>query len=211
MDAHEDTPRIQVLSVSDTGRRRRWTDDEKVRIVEESHCDGVTLAEVARRHDISRSQLYDWRYRHKNGLLGGNGAAAIGPFIRLLDKGFTLEDLGSLRVGLDITGNDGFELSDYSDMIHISRKPADLAGQMLNSSHQYPDGAMLYLGTMFAPTKDRGGKGLGFTHHAGDRVTVSSPLLGRLVNEVQPCDKIAPWSFGTGALMRNLAARGLLS
>lgn len=69
MDAHEDTRRIQVLSVSDTGRRRRWTDDEKVRIVEESHGDGVTLAEVARRHDISRSQLYDWRYRHKIGLL----------------------------------------------------------------------------------------------------------------------------------------------
>jgi transposase len=71
MDAHEDTPRIQVLSVSDTGRRRRWTDDEKVRIVAESHCDGVTLAEVARRHEISRSMLYDWRYRHKLGLLGG--------------------------------------------------------------------------------------------------------------------------------------------
>jgi transposase len=70
MDAHEDIPRIQVLSVSDTGRRRRWTDEEKVRIVEESHSDGVTLAEVARQHDISRSQLYDWRYRHKNGQLG---------------------------------------------------------------------------------------------------------------------------------------------
>ena len=79
MDAHENTPRMQVLSVSDTGRRRRWTDDEKVRIVEESHCDGVTLAEVARRHDISRSQLYDWRYRQKNGLLGA------GPqFLRVL-------------------------------------------------------------------------------------------------------------------------------
>ncbi len=79
MDAHEDTRRIQVLSVSDTGRRRRWTDDEKTRIVEESHGDGVTLAEVARRHDISRSQLYDWRYRHKHGLLGA------GPqFLRVL-------------------------------------------------------------------------------------------------------------------------------
>jgi len=79
MDAHDNTPRMQVLSVSDTGRRRRWTDDEKVRIVEESHGDGVTLAEVARRHDISRSQLYDWRYRHKNGLFGA------GPqFLRVL-------------------------------------------------------------------------------------------------------------------------------
>lgn len=79
MDAHEDTPRIQVLSVSDTGRRRRWTDDEKVRIVAESHRDGVTLAEVARRHEISRSMLYDWRYRHKLGLLG-----VPAPFMRLM-------------------------------------------------------------------------------------------------------------------------------
>lgn len=140
-----------------------------------------------------------------------NGAAAIGPFVRLFDKSFSLEDLSSLRVGLQITGTDGFELSDYSDMTHISRQPADLAAQMLNSSHQYPDGAMLYLGTMFAPTKDRGDKGLGFTHQNGDLVTVSSPLLGRLVNEVQPCDQIEPWTFGTRALMGNLAARGLLS
>jgi len=83
MDAHEDTPRIQVLSVSDTGRRRRWTDDEKVRIVEESHRDGVTLAEVARRHEISRSQLYDWRYRHKHGMLDGGRP----QFLRLLPVG----------------------------------------------------------------------------------------------------------------------------
>lgn len=140
-----------------------------------------------------------------------NGAAAIGPFIRLLDADFTLADVGSLRVGLQITGKDGFELSDHSDMSHISRQPADLAAQMLNTSHQYPDGAMLYLGTMFAPTKDRGGKGLGFTHLSGDVVTVASPLLGTLVNEVQPCDKIAPWHFGTRALMQNLAGRGLLT
>ena len=87
MDAHEDTRRIQVLSVSDTGRRRRWTDDEKIRIVEESRGDGVTLAEVARRHDISRSQLYDWRYRHKHGLLGAGS-----QFLRVLQ----VED-GSVR------------------------------------------------------------------------------------------------------------------
>ena len=88
MDAQENTPRMQVLSVSDTGRRRRWTDDEKIRIVEESFGDGVTLAEVARRHDISRSRLYDWRYRHKNGLF------AAGPqFLRV----FQVED-GSGRM-----------------------------------------------------------------------------------------------------------------
>ena len=79
MDVHEDTPRIQILSVSDTGRRRRWTDDAKVRIVEESRRDGVTLAEMARQHEISRSMLYDWRYRHKLGLLG-----CPAPFMRLV-------------------------------------------------------------------------------------------------------------------------------
>lgn len=80
MDAHEGTPRMQVmqvLSVTDTGRRRCWTDDEKVRIVEESHQDGETVAEVAHRHEISRSQLYDWRYRYKHGLLVGYGAGFL--------------------------------------------------------------------------------------------------------------------------------------
>ena len=140
-----------------------------------------------------------------------NAAAAIGPFIRLFDDGFTLDDVSTLRVGLEITGQDGFELSDHSDMAHISRQPADLAGQLLNPNHQYPDGAMLYLGTMFAPTKDRDGKGLGFTHKTGDVVAVSSPLLGRLINQVQPCDQVAPWTYGTRALMRNLAKRGLFA
>jgi fumarylacetoacetate (FAA) hydrolase family protein len=139
-----------------------------------------------------------------------NAAAAIGPFIRLFDADFSLKDVGSLRVGLEISGQDGFDLQDQSDMAQISRQPADLAAQLLNPNHQYPDGAMLYLGTMFAPTKDRGGKGLGFTHKSGDLVTVSSPLLGRLVNQVQPCDQVEPWTFGTRALMTNLAARGML-
>ena len=139
-----------------------------------------------------------------------NAAAAIGPFIRLLDSRFALEDLGTLRIGLEITGDDGFTLSGHSDMAQISRQPADLAAQLLNATHQYPDGAMLYLGTMFAPTKDRDGPGKGFTHKMGDVVSVSSPQLGRLVNRVSPCDAIAPWTFGTRALIVNLAARGIL-
>jgi fumarylacetoacetate (FAA) hydrolase family protein len=81
----------------------------------------------------------------------------------------------------------------------------------LNRSHQYPDGFVLYLGTMFAPTKDRDGPGQGFTHHHGDRVTISSDPLGRLVNTVQPCDAVAPWTFGSRALMENLAQRGVLA
>lgn len=139
-----------------------------------------------------------------------NAAAAIGPFLRLFDESFTLEDVGRLRVGLEIAGTDGFTLSDHSDMAQISRRPDELAAQLLNPTHQYPDGAMLYLGTMFAPTKDRDGAGMGFTHKTGDLVTISSPELGRLVNRVRPCDAVAPWTFGTRALMGNLAARGVL-
>lgn len=139
-----------------------------------------------------------------------NAAAAIGPFIRLMDDGFAIEDLSTLCVGLEITGHDGFALSDHSDMAQISRQPTELAAQLLNATHQYPDGAMLYLGTMFAPTKDRDGAGMGFTHKTGDVVTVSSAQLGCLVNRVRPCDAVAPWSFGTRALMGNLAARGIL-
>ena len=136
-----------------------------------------------------------------------NGAAAIGPFIRLFDASFDLQSVESLRVHLRIAGEDGFELADHSDMTQISRKPADIVEQTCNRSHQYPDGFMLYLGTMFAPTKDRDGAGQGFIHHWGDRVEIASDPLGRLINTVRPCDEIAPWHFGTRALMENLAAR----
>ena len=139
-----------------------------------------------------------------------NASASLGPFIRIFDDAFMLKGLSTLRVGLEVTGEDGFALSDHSDMSQISRQPADLAGQLLNDTHQYPDGAVLYLGTMFAPTQDRDGAGMGFTHKAGDVVSVFSAGLGRLVNRVQPCDEVAPWTFGAGALMRNLAARGVL-
>ncbi len=137
-----------------------------------------------------------------------NGAAAIGPFIRLFDAGFDLQTVEALRVHLRISGADGFALADHSDMTQISRKPADIVAQTCNRSHQYPDGFMLYLGTMFAPTKDRDGAGQGFTHHWGDRVEIASDPLGQLINTVRPCDEIAPWRFGTRALMENLAARG---
>lgn len=139
-----------------------------------------------------------------------NASAAIGPFIRLFDDRFTLETVKALRVELEIRGEDGFLLQDHSEMAQISRPPEDIAAQTLNRSHQYPDGFVLYLGTMFAPTKDRDAPGQGFTHHSGDRVTIASAPLGRLVNTVKPCDEIAPWTFGTRALMENLARRGAL-
>ncbi|WP_416797271.1 fumarylacetoacetate hydrolase family protein [Ciceribacter azotifigens] len=139
-----------------------------------------------------------------------NASCAIGPFIRLFDQAFTLDDLRRVKVSLTVKGEDGFQMSGESPMEAISRSPENLVSQMLNRSHQYPDGAVLFLGTMFAPVKDRHGAGLGFTHEIGDRVEISTPKLGRLVNWVERSDACPEWTFGTTALIRNLAARGLL-
>ncbi|MCW0235858.1 MAG: fumarylacetoacetate hydrolase family protein [Ferrovibrio sp.] len=139
-----------------------------------------------------------------------NASSAIGPFIRLFDAHFTLDDLRKAEVSLVIAGQDNFRLEASSQMSRISRDPLDLAAQTFGSSHQYPDGAMLFTGTMFAPIQDRGAPGMGFTHKPGDIVTIRSPRLGGLVNKVDFCDRLPPWQFGTGALMRNLAQRGLL-
>jgi fumarylacetoacetate (FAA) hydrolase family protein len=81
---------------------------------------------------------------------------------------------------------------------------------MLGPHHQYPDGAVLFLGTLFAPVQDRGAPGKGFTHAYGDIVVVAAPELGALVNQMAPSDECPPWQFGTTALMRNLARRGLI-
>lgn len=140
-----------------------------------------------------------------------NGSCAIGPFIRLFDDSFTIDTVRDAEVSLLIEGaNDGFVLEGASFMREISRDPLDLVRQTAGQYHQYPDGFMLFLGTMFSPVKDRGAPGGGFTHHLGDRVTIASPALGALVNEVQHCDTIAPWQFGVRALYANLAQRGLL-
>ena len=128
-----------------------------------------------------------------------NASCAIGPFIRLFDDGFTLGDLEQVRVSLRVEGEDGFVMTGESPMEAISRSPSDLVGQLLNRSHQYPDGAVLFLGTMFAPVKDRRGAGQGFTHEVGDRVEIASPRLGRLVNWVDRTDRCPPWDFGVGA------------
>ena len=138
-----------------------------------------------------------------------NASCAIGPFIRLLDDDFTMTDVETATVSLRVEGRDGFVMEGESRMAAISRPPADLAAQLVNRSHQYPDGAVLFLGTMFAPVKDRHGPGKGFTHDIGDRVEIASPRLGRLVNWVERTDRCPEWDFGTTALIRNLAARGL--
>lgn len=139
-----------------------------------------------------------------------NASCALGPFIRLLDDDFTLASVERLEVSLRVTGPDGFVLEGVSPMSAISRSPADLVGQLVNGCHQYPDGAVLFLGTMFAPTQDRHGPGQGFTHVLGDRVDISTPALGRLVNWVDRADACPPWTFGVRALLRNLAERGRL-
>ena len=140
-----------------------------------------------------------------------NGSCAIGPFIRLFDEHFTLDTVRQAEVSLLIEGaDDGFVLEGASFMREISRDPLDLVRQTAGQYHQYPDGFMLFLGTMFSPVKDRDAQGGGFTHHLGDRVTIASPALGALVNEVQHCDAIAPWTFGVRALYRSLTQRGLL-
>lgn len=139
-----------------------------------------------------------------------NASCALGPFIRLFDDHFTLDDVRSAVVDLEIRGQDGFTLRGCSTMAEISRDPLDLVAQTIGKSHHYPDGFVLFLGTLFAPVEDRDTPGQGFTHKQGDVVRVSSARLGALVNTVTSCEAAPPWSFGMTALMRNLAARGLL-
>jgi fumarylacetoacetate (FAA) hydrolase family protein len=139
-----------------------------------------------------------------------NASAALGPFIRLFDDAFTLDDVRKAEVALSVVGEDGYRLEGSSAMSLISRDPADLVAAMIGANHQYPDGAALYLGTMFAPIDDRGEKGQGFTHRIGDIVTIASPKLGRLSNRVVFTSDAEPWTYGTAALMRNLARRGLI-
>ncbi|HYG44991.1 MAG TPA: fumarylacetoacetate hydrolase family protein, partial [Bordetella sp.] len=137
-----------------------------------------------------------------------NGSCAIGPFVRLFDEHYTLDDMRHDDVSLRIEGADGFVLDGVSHMREISRDPLDLVRQA-SEYHQYPDGFMLFLGTMFSPTQDRDGQGSGFTHRQGDIVRIASPRLGALVNRVGLCNGIAPWTFGVRALYANLRKRGL--
>ncbi|MGO1119211.1 fumarylacetoacetate hydrolase family protein [Rhodovibrionaceae bacterium A322] len=139
-----------------------------------------------------------------------NASCAIGPMIRLFDDSFSLDDVCRAELDLTVTGEDGYELKGHSSMKEISRDPADLVAQTLGRHHQYPDGIMLFLGTLFAPTEDRDVPGEGFTHKLGDVVTISSEGLGSLRNTVRLSTDCKEWTFGISHLMRNLAARDLL-
>jgi fumarylacetoacetate (FAA) hydrolase family protein len=139
-----------------------------------------------------------------------NASCAIGPFVRLFDDSFTMDDVRSAVVELEIVGADGFRLSGQSRMSEISRDPEELVRQAM-SEHHYPDGFVLFLGTLFAPTEDRDEPGRGFTHKIGDEVRISTPKLGTLANRVSTSRDAPAWNFGTRALMRNLTERGLLT
>jgi len=137
-----------------------------------------------------------------------NASCSIGPFIRLFDDHFDIDNVRNCQVSLRIEGeDDDFLLQGKSDMREISRDPLDLVQQTIGDHHQYPDGFMLFLGTMFSPIQDRDGEGQGFTHHMGDRVTIATPSLGALVNLVGRSDQLPPWTYGIRELMRHLARR----
>ena len=139
-----------------------------------------------------------------------NASCSIGPFIRLFDAGYSLDDVRKAELDLKVSGQDGFVLHGKSSMSKISRDPSDLVKQTVGAHHQYPDGFMLFLGTLFAPTQDRDAPKQGFTHKIGDVVEISSAGLGALVNTVRLSTECPPWTFGISGLMRNLAKRGLL-
>ncbi|PHM21164.1 MAG: fumarylacetoacetate hydrolase [Curvibacter sp. PD_MW3] len=136
-----------------------------------------------------------------------NASCAIGPFIRLFDEHFSMDDVRRCDLAMEVRGAGNFVMRGSSSMSQISRDPLELVKHVIGPHHQYPDGVMFFLGTMFAPIQDRHGPGQGFTHEIGDIATVSTPQLGMLVNRVNTSDKIAPWTYGTRALMRDLARR----
>jgi len=139
-----------------------------------------------------------------------NASCAVGPLLRLFDRTFSLDDVRKMDLAMTVTGEDGFVLEGHSSIRKISRDPEDLVAQTIGPVHQYPDGFALFLGTMFAPVKDRDVPGQGFTHKRNDIVTIEAPKLGRLVNRMRPSDECERWSFGLTRLMKNLAARRCL-
>jgi fumarylacetoacetate (FAA) hydrolase family protein len=161
---------------------------------------GVTLGNDVNLRDVEgRSAL----------LLGmakdNNRSTSLGPFIRLFDDAFSLEDAGELTIALNVTGADGFELEGINSVAALSRSFESLVDAAYGPHHQYPDGFALFTGTLFAPTEDRDAPGEGFTHRPGDVVTIGNPHLGTLVNAVARTEELPPWEYGIRTLWRDLA------
>jgi fumarylacetoacetate (FAA) hydrolase family protein len=173
--------------------------DSRGRLVGATLGNDVNLRDVEGRSALLLSKAKD-----------NNASCALGPFIRFFDEDFSIDDVNSMEITLEVDGDEGFHLEGSSTMRKISRSPVSLAAATLNRHHQYPDGFVLFCGTLFAPTQDRGAKGQGFTHRHGDKVSVANGKLGVLFNVVRSTDACAPWEFGVSHLMRNLARRGLL-